>query len=1194
MQYSWKVYKYENGKKSTDLTEYLTVPIFMEPHLDETLGTGEIILDRVPTKILRTALPPKTKIRIERYFTKDFSGFPTTYDFVVDSDQVEEYAGCPEFCCHRIELIEPSVIAQGMHVDNISLTRELNDVTLEYRTIKPSEDLVTVNVENVYGDGYERPNLDYNKNKKRWEKTVYSDGSFGLYSFTNSFRYVWSDYEEINNLIACIDGRQEKTITFKIPTLKCYHNAGGVEPVELFECPTKTLVYECRYKKNKIFSRTLIKEQKYNPTDIPNLTGHEYEVYSEDGKVGLCYIPEEKYEDSINEIKDLSYRGTVEFFPLKRVKKLPAMIDTTDKDHTEKTVTFPTTSISQGDLDNGDYYKYEIEFRINPYESGGLISSFTSTSTAKGKTNYWKFWSLFVGSSIVDVTWTVKQIELVSLENSQVTVSTSFLSTNMAKNPQSVPFTTKPKKYSCFNLVRKALLTTDTQIIDNEEMGLDDIQYPIIIDSEWEYKLKNTQLYETIFEEKNLWEIFLQVGYYLHAIPQLKFATDGTDRFLLSFRQLGGTKENDNKSTKINIFNSYNLSEYFTSLDSYVTNIFSPQNEIEEWLVPKTSDSTYLVSNDTMELHTKYNISQIDEFYIKRGDDETSALEYIFEKSVYNTLTSRKNVTPGKWKALYYELGTDIIQGMTFTPLSKNNDAKTALKNIYDDLFEEPKKYEFNKLLFHIKYKTQDSLRISQVKPNLCNYLKNSRFEKYPHHEQFYGQQDKIVDSERFSANLWGRLVRMANGVYQCNEYADIGEEKEVGDLVNINDDTYYVTAIEEEYYNDCILQKVTYSKDYNQISQVVTIPSEPRFYEISERSMVRREVRLADFLLLTTNSPSDVYPNSESVPPPRFINGTMWTDFVLKTIFSDGEYPNLPNFAYTKYKADEKKNHLQDDNQTVDCDVLFPSSEPANEESETVGLTASNSRGVIVPLLHFPLKNAIIFEWDMEDNFKAGDAIDTKNSVDADDGAYYSLQPVRYCDVMGGADLFSFYLFFKNDWTHFQSQRLPFAEKGDFIPKEEDSLFYLSDKYSIGLDKDNREALSFNYQINLLTDGDSKNQFITFSNLFGKKSGKRLKMCFLNKTVSIFSETVSMTVRNILVNDIEYELSVDDSGAVKLTIPDDVLLLSKALKTKSIVLYDEEDNLKYVYLARNVDGLEGKDIIQPWYIFPVFAKDDE
>ena len=44
MKYFWKVWLWEDGGKSTELTDYLVVPIYHEPHLDETLGTGEIDL----------------------------------------------------------------------------------------------------------------------------------------------------------------------------------------------------------------------------------------------------------------------------------------------------------------------------------------------------------------------------------------------------------------------------------------------------------------------------------------------------------------------------------------------------------------------------------------------------------------------------------------------------------------------------------------------------------------------------------------------------------------------------------------------------------------------------------------------------------------------------------------------------------------------------------------------------------------------------------------------------------------------------------------------------------------------------------------------------------------------------------------------------------------------------------------------
>lgn len=1191
MKYFWKVWLWEDGGKSTELTDYLLVPIYHEPHLDETLGTGEIVLDEVPSAIEK--FEAKTKIRLERYLTEDFSDSPKTFDFVVDSDQVEYYVGCPELCCHRIQVIEPSVIAQGMHVDNIALTRELNDNDLNYKTTISSTETVIVSKKNVIGEGYERPGLNYGstgRNGTGWYKTL-GDGS---YKFTNSFRYIWSNTESIQRVLKNLNGLVENTISFTVPTLLCQFLNGTV-PETLFECPIRTKVIRTTLSNNQVVkgSEEVIVSHLYNPINIQNR--NDYVMYNTGGKAGLSYIPTQNYED--DNIGGGSSQAMAVFFPTSRITKFPAMINTNDTSHTSKEITFKTTVLSQTEIDAKKSYLYTIDCTIEPYESGAVVQSFTKTSTLdyeKGFTIlgivYWK---------PMYAKYYVSENALSKPQPTQINVSTTFYAKDMLSDAQPNPFLVKPQKYSCFDLIRKALLTIDTQVIDNSLVGLDPIyndnyedigiQYPISIDPVWMTKLKETQLYETIFEGKNLWEIFLQVGYYLHAIPTLTFAKDGSDKFMLSFRQLGDNKQKTNSSTKITVFNSQNLSEYFTQLDSYVTNIFSPQNHIEEWLVCKTSDSSYLVSNDTAELQTKYNISEIEEFDIQYNGVTLSALNYIFEKTVYNTLTAKTGIIPGKWAAVYYEMGTNKISGLNYVPPTANNDGLMALKKICGDLFGVPvgdgllaKDFMFNDLKFHIKYKTQDTLRISQFKPNLYNFMKNSKFEKYPHHEQYFGQEDKIVDSERFSANLWGRLVRIANGIYQCNEYAEVGEEKEVGDLVMIKNDLYYVMNVENEYYNDIILQKVTYSRHFNQISQVVTIPSEPRFYEISERSMVRREVRLMDFLLLTTK------PNNSNTSP-NFMNKN-WKSFIKSLLFTDGGQPVLPNFAFTRFKADMIRLHMKENKEYIDPNNLYPNSETEMIEGVVSPKPSNSYKDVIVPLLHFPLRNAIVFEWDMDDNFKAGDAIDksTSGNNDTTDKAYYSMLPVRYCDVMGKADLFSFRLFNKTDWTIEESQRLPFAEDGDFIPTEEDSIFLLPDTLSIGLDKDNREALSFNYQINLLNSSvDDKDMFVIFSNVFGDKKG-RLKMLLLNHAVSMFDETVELSESSIVADNVEYELDESSENAIEVKIkqPDGVDMES----VKAIILYDIDDGLNYAYMAKNVSNLANEDKLQSWWIYPVFT----
>ncbi len=145
MKYHWKFFLWENGQKSTEYTNHLTVPIFLEDRLDETMDTGEIILDSMPIET-KNAFPPKTKFRLERYLTSDYSDEPKTWDLIVEHDDVEEYTGAPEICCHRIHLIEASVVAQGMHVDNIALTYELQDVQMNYRTTQSTSDKAPVSV----------------------------------------------------------------------------------------------------------------------------------------------------------------------------------------------------------------------------------------------------------------------------------------------------------------------------------------------------------------------------------------------------------------------------------------------------------------------------------------------------------------------------------------------------------------------------------------------------------------------------------------------------------------------------------------------------------------------------------------------------------------------------------------------------------------------------------------------------------------------------------------------------------------------------------------------------------------------------------------------------------------------------------------------------------------------------------------
>ncbi|MCL2556593.1 MAG: hypothetical protein FWE03_06240 [Firmicutes bacterium] len=152
MRYEYKFYLWENGAKSTDYSSHIAQPLFTEDRLDETLNSGQVVLESMPLES-KKPFPPKTKFRLEQLdgLAIDEDGNEISedrrilkaWDFVVEHDDVEEEE-CR--CVHRVHLIEPSAVAQGMHCDNFALTYELQDVTMNYRTTQSTEVLVVVDV----------------------------------------------------------------------------------------------------------------------------------------------------------------------------------------------------------------------------------------------------------------------------------------------------------------------------------------------------------------------------------------------------------------------------------------------------------------------------------------------------------------------------------------------------------------------------------------------------------------------------------------------------------------------------------------------------------------------------------------------------------------------------------------------------------------------------------------------------------------------------------------------------------------------------------------------------------------------------------------------------------------------------------------------------------------------------------------
>ncbi len=1027
--------------------------------------------------------------------------------------------------------------------------------------------------------------------------------------FKNSYKYEWENTDSIKKLNQYYDASKKLDLNISLPKLFCYAWNGSAWE-KLFQMNTITKVYQTLLQKKADGEYEEVKDSK---VELYSYKSGPASLENRDDK--YCKIEDNNAYLRLIENITTRYNFEVNATPGDRFQFhyiIGNVISEMQSNNIDE-IKIERKEISGEQIENGMAYKYEIECLPHPKSMDSMMIYYEVNQTGGKGTIF----TPPLGHMMHVYEWTIKTNKADLANPTQLQITAEIYHQDMSETKKAGPFIRKGVKYSAYQLLRKALLTCDTYILDNKTTSIDDysnkhgdlksLPYTILIDEYWSNKLKRTIVNETIFEQNNLWEVLLQIGYYLHAIPYMTFLDneqgEPTDKFLLSFKQLGSTEEKPNTSQKITIFNSQNLSEYYTQLDSYVTNLFSPQNRVEEWVTPKTSESSFLVSNNTAELHLAYPITEILEFKIsilqkdnKRSEFE-DATKYLFEKSIYDVICNEDpyQVFPTKGSSLYYNLGDNKIQGLNFVPPSSDGTVfPMALKRIVEILWQgnsnkpNTKNIKFNDMQFYVKYKTQDNARINQFRPDIMQYMKNSENETYPHHEQFYGQQGKIVDSERLSANLFGKLIRVGNGVYQIQEYVTT-EEKKTGELYRINGEPYYVTAIDTEYYADAILQKVTYSKNFNQLAQIVTIPSEPRFYEIAERSKVRREVRINDFFNLTAKK-------KDNIGVPKFLNGSKWTEYFKNIVFNESKI-DLPNYAWTRFNIDKFRDKKFKDNE------MFPSSIITKSDNGIVTPgDSSDHSDVIVPLVHFPMHNGIVFSWQMEDNFKAGDfcqAVSVPEKIENDD-AYLSQQPMRYVDIFGRADLAKFKLFVKNNWTQEESMKLPQVEK-DFEPTIDSSFAAVQSKNGednfLALDKDNREELSFNYHINLLHD----EEFVTYPNLFGEKEkneeGKpvKLNIALLDKEQSAFNENQLVKETKVLASSedakITYSFDEDTTNGLRINIALAENSNIDLSKVKSIIFYEGEINsASYaIYIVRNVGNVDIEEKLNPLYVCPVY-----
>lgn len=1057
-----KVYEYNSleenkGYRGQEYSQFVLQPSNVVEDITRELDTYELTLAGLNTN---KEFTPQSKFIIDVIENGEEEPV-ATYHFCVSRDVVEQpILSDNNYFNHHLFLIEPSVVAQTRLVDNISVTYKLKDVSLQELPAFPQTQVLFNIQSSVFTP---------NKNFGSYVETV---------SGVNRYYYVWGKYFQVEGspYIITPSGTRKNLVYVNISDFEDDGNYYA-----RFEIP-KIAIY-AGVPNGKTFSKIgyasldyLIEEfdvnDQYNPTNswAGSIISNSNLIDPVIGAVSE-YNGEWLLEKTTVRSDFGSYSQNLDYYY---------------KKYTDVSVQNPTYITEQFPIQSDKLYKVTVSLHLfsdNLPQRPSSFSNFykyTDPYPTYYAFNYMYTWIDIIGTT--PITRIGYESSSLSMDYQKATGSFNFISysidTKTIIYASSLP-------YSALALLQKAIINSalyqksdGTYIADINNSDL-----PFYIDENYIDKLSATLIVENFYNQKNLWEVMLEVGNYIHAIPELKFGRD--DKFMITFNELGRTDQKTNKSNRVSIFNSRSVEDYVCATSSYITNMVQLGGLIEEWVVPKTTSETLLVSNDTAEILTSKPIIELVGIIVKSNTNNYSSLgigqndtadltPFIYEENVYKTLSLEYNSDPNRGIAMYYKLGTNTITGGNYRLPQDNENIYsdyTFKKVIYSAFLGysaiSPKpitgywsNIKVNDFSFFVRYRTKDSVRQNHVRPDVRKYIVNSKYDEFPQHNQFNNQTDVVVDSIKFGNNMYGSLIKTGNLTITDTEWNESFENiKHKGELYEINGEKYYVAKAKHYFHSSHILSEITYSKDYNELSKVVGIPSEPRFYEISEQSLIHREFAINDILLLTDKKNQLNYGSN-------FVY-----DFTHLGNLVFGKDTDFAKYAITVFKGDKDVNSY---NQT--------------------GGQAEYYKEIFNAVNAYSSENTLTYEWDMLDNYSAGDKVIDVSPQDyisqPDLRAYRSLRAVSYTDIYGKAALLDFYLIGDiGNLSEAQQKAIPESpiktqnnidDTRPFISNYDilgtNVLNYDTNYYGrgIGLLKDCREAISVNFNLQLITNSDT------------------------------------------------------------------------------------------------------------------------
>ena len=615
---------------------------------------------------------------------------------------------------------------------------------------------------------------------------------------------------------------------------------------------------------------------------------------------------------------------------------------------------------------------------------------------------------------------------------------------------------------------------------------------------------------EFTLTRQTLREALQTVGGFIHAEPRLN--VDNENNFYITFDYYGEQEYAEYKNYKTGnvkrlsdykyrtLQSKYGIDQASTKLDSYQDNLVN-RVAWEEATVGQPyqggqqtlrTETAYIrgEEQDSFFFPTTHNIDRIVKFEYNLNGTYYDLTPYIFEKTVYDYLSSYDEIYPSsKAYALYYKNGEKGIKGFFYKAPSVLGGGVGKQYSIVNIIEREAKivleQGFYNYAIFRLTYVPIYNTRVQQSKTYIKDYLPLPRILNYT-------QSDNSVETRFFGENIKGAISRMGNveKTYTIN-LRNLDNIPKAGQLW---DDDYYIASVSVSVNADLFEVSVGLSKNFNRKSQYIGASSYKRIYEVSETMVQERHTVYTDYILI-----GESLNNEDRIDNKGLLMLTSGLG-VAASIFND--------------PVDDIKENI----------VAVKSYGAGIDVSKTL------QEKVMLPVIASAFGNAMEFTWEYKDNFSAGvQSVLIKEGENDDNVKGTFGQEVPYGDYYGRLYYYYFELLSEDyavkyadmvvkDGVKLQDD-LPELKKD--ITSNSLSLIGIYDNYPLIERKDSREKLKKSYVVEFVADD---NKFVIGSALASlnplvsyKKDRKRPHLYILPYRVNKFATHIDFSSYDVI-----------------------------------------------------------------------------